>query len=131
MSKTLPLIKPDNTDPEKPKSRISELEAGLLAVLAFSHPQRLDAIDVFNALWRTRHIPTPSLSEAMEMLVLAMSHMEKLGYASCKDEGAFVWYALTPEGASLILGDSNITDEIAGLHALMGADRLAGGGKPC
>jgi hypothetical protein len=126
MSKNLPLINADNTDPNKPKSRLSNLEAALLAVLAVQHPKAVDAIDAFSALWRIKYIPTASLSEAMVLLVEAMTNVEALGYAGCFTDGCGVWYALTPVGAQLTVGDKDIQAEIA-ICALMSHC----GGKPC
>jgi hypothetical protein len=114
--------------PTKPRL-ISNLEAAVLAVLALEHPQRVDAIDAFCALWQIKKIPTPSLSEAMTLLVMAMTALEEMNYARCDTEGDAVWYSLTANGAELITGDGDIKEAL-GLYALMGADLLAGG-KPC
>jgi hypothetical protein len=129
MSKTLPLINADNADPRKRKTLISDLEASLLAVLALAHPQRVDAIDAFCALWQIKKIPTMSLSEAMTMLIIAMTSVEEMGYGVSQTEGAIVYYSLTPSGVAMLMGDGDIRAAVE-MHALMGADRMAGG-KPC
>ncbi|MFL6314759.1 MAG: hypothetical protein ACJ71W_21855 [Terriglobales bacterium] len=105
--------------------RITRLEAALLAVLAMNHPKRVDAIEAFTALWRIKYIPTPDLQEGMVMLVEAMSKLEEIGYGDCQSEGDIVWYALTPSGAKVTVGDPDI--EAAAIFALMSHS----GGKPC
>lgn len=107
-------------------SRISNLEAALLALLAMQHPKAVDAIDAFATLRRIKYIPAVSLSEAMIMLIAAMTHMEELGYARSFSDGGEEWYALTNSGAELIADDTDIKAAI-GLYALMAHC----GGKPC
>jgi hypothetical protein len=107
-------------------SRVTRLEAALLAVLAMAHPRRVEAIDAFTALWQIKFIPTPDLESGMTMLIMAMTALENLGYGRSQLEGEIAWYSLTDAGVRTLMSDLDITDAL-GFYGMMGADRLAGG----
>jgi hypothetical protein len=108
---------------------MQDLEAAMLAVLALNYPKPVDAIDMFSTLWKMKRIPAASMAQGMELLVITFTDLENRGYGCMRDIGSNVFYALTKQGADeLICGE--IKDTTSALHALMGADRLAGG-KPC
>lgn len=125
MNKPLPLINTDTADPKRPR-RITNLEAALLAVLAMSYPQRVDAVDAFSTLRRIKYISAPDLLEGMVMLVTAMTRLEEFGYASSYRDEDVEWYALTPAGEKVTVGDPDIDAGLA-MYAVMSHS----GGKPC